>query len=95
MCARNGYYGVLDYKTNTIPTLGASNSTPHEKAIKEIQDIIDAELHPIITWFKRKFRNIIPNSKDNRKAKENIVKEEVKPEPIKEEVKYQQPNLVL
>lgn len=56
MCARNGYYGVLDYKTNTIPTLGASNSAPHEKAIKEIQDIIDAELHPIRTWFKKKFR---------------------------------------
>lgn len=54
MCARNGYaFGILDYKTNTIPTLGASNSTPHEKAIKEIQAIIDAELkHPIRTWFK-------------------------------------------
>lgn len=53
---RAGYsYGTLDYKTNTIPTLGASNSPPHTQAIKEIQDIIDAELHPIRTYFRKHF----------------------------------------
>lgn len=35
---RAGYsYGTLDYKTNTIPTLGASNSVPHTQAIIEIE----------------------------------------------------------
>lgn len=56
MCSRNGYMGTLDYKTNVIPTLGASNSSPHIQAIKEMQELIDAELHPIRTWFKKKFR---------------------------------------
>ena len=56
MCTRNGYMGTLDYKTNVIPTLGASNSSPHIQAIKEMQELIDAELHPIRTWFKKKFR---------------------------------------
>lgn len=59
MMRAGNYFGTLDYKTDTIPTLGASHSPPHREAIIEISKRITVrqqERHPVRAYLKRLFK---------------------------------------
>ena len=42
MVSRNGCsYGLLEYKTDSIPTMGASNSGPHMEPIMRVEKMLE------------------------------------------------------